>query len=41
MVCCYVWDGGEGLQYTDVWKQLRMDHRPVHERVGTRERAEE
>lgn len=25
----------------DVWKQLRMDHRPVRKRVGKRERAEE
>lgn len=40
MVCYYVWDGGgsEGLQHTDVWKQLRMDHRPVRQRVGRRGR---
>lgn len=29
------------MQHTDVWKQLRMDHRPVRKRVGKRERAEE
>lgn len=32
---------GGGLQHTDVWKQLRMEHRPVRKRVGKRERAEE
>lgn len=39
-VCYYVWDGGEGLHSADVWKQLRMEHRPVRKRVGKRERAE-
>lgn len=29
------------MQHIDVWKLLRMDHRPVRERVGKRERAEE
>lgn len=31
---------GQGLQHTDVWKQLRMDHRLERTRVGKKKRAE-
>lgn len=42
MVCCYVWGGGRwGGVKADVWKQLRMDHRPERKRVGKKRRAEE
>lgn len=41
MVCCYVLDGGEGRLplHAYVWKQLRMDHSPVHKRVGKKKRG--